>query len=303
MKKDKNDGKGFENVIEWIEKTLRNDENTVIKKDVKVIDKETGEERQIDILIEIKTGYETWIGIIEVRDRSRKVDSTYIEQVIQKKISVDANAAVIVSSKGFFKPAIIKAKKYGIKTLSYQEVEKQNWGEWCKIDYMHEINQLHNRAILHIYNENKDNIGILNGLIDSNDKIILNSKKERILSLQDIVNYALRQDDAFAGIITDQDPVTKRFEILLEDQGLYIQDLHSELHKIAIVQMEVDLLIKTKLKPITYKKYENVLLQEKSTLAAVMSSDLQLGDNLYKIELMKVDGNNEQIFIRQSLVS
>jgi|GEM_PF-752158 len=85
--------------------------------------------RQIDITIR----REGILTIIECRIHSEPQDVTWIEALMGRRDSLNADAVIAVSHSGFTKGAILKARKYGVilrdfKTLTEEEIKQ--WG--CK---------------------------------------------------------------------------------------------------------------------------------------------------------------------------
>ena len=90
-------------------------------------DHDTGELREVDILIEhMVAGHPLKIGI-ECRDRSRKESVGWIEELIGKKNALHLNKAIAVSNKGFTGTAERKAKRNGIEVHSLIDAEKVDW--------------------------------------------------------------------------------------------------------------------------------------------------------------------------------
>lgn len=80
----------------------------------KVKDRDTGQEREIDVGIRIaREGDEIFIAV-ETRDRGAVQDVQWVEQLIAKKQSVGADVLIAVSRSGFSQPARIKALKRGV---------------------------------------------------------------------------------------------------------------------------------------------------------------------------------------------
>lgn len=123
----KNAGKYLESLVSWINECLH--DKAEITPNEYFIDKDTGKKRQIDISIKLKDGPIEFLAIVEVRDRSRPVGVEYIEQVKSKKESVNADMAIIVSKEGYYKTAIQKAEKYGIRLFTAEEALKDNWSK------------------------------------------------------------------------------------------------------------------------------------------------------------------------------
>jgi hypothetical protein len=98
-----------------------------------ILDEDTGEPREIDIFIVTTNNGVTEKIAIECRDYSRPQEIDFIEKLRGKYEDMIKNGEVskiiAVSSSGFYEPALIKAKKWGIRTLTFEEATKFNWGE------------------------------------------------------------------------------------------------------------------------------------------------------------------------------
>ena len=120
-----NMGKGteFEKLIAHLEKGLRG-RNFRIEHDAKLLDVDTGTERQVDVLVEeyLPDGGRIQTAI-ECRDRKHKDDITWIEGLISKRTSIGVSEIIGVSSSGFTKPARVKAEKHGVYLRTYREFE------------------------------------------------------------------------------------------------------------------------------------------------------------------------------------
>lgn len=120
-------GKEFESLVTYISKCLY--KRAVVTPDDKLVDKDTGRKRQIDISIRLADGPTEFLAIVEARDRSRKVDVRYLEEVKSKKESVGADKAIIVSKVGFAQTAVKKAQAYGIDLFTLEEALRENWSQ------------------------------------------------------------------------------------------------------------------------------------------------------------------------------
>lgn len=120
-----NDGREFEELVASLSNCLH--ERAVITANDKLIDKDTGKKRQIDISIRMTDGPTSFLGIVEARDRSRKVGVPYLEEVRSKRDSVGAHKAFIVSNKGFTATALDKACAYDIELFSLSQALRHDW--------------------------------------------------------------------------------------------------------------------------------------------------------------------------------
>jgi hypothetical protein len=84
--------------------------------------------RQIDITI-INNNLLT---LVECRFHKSKQDVKWIEELIGRRQSLNADALIAVSSSGFTKGAINKAKRYGIITRDLTELTKEEVARWGK---------------------------------------------------------------------------------------------------------------------------------------------------------------------------
>ncbi|MCK4494173.1 MAG: restriction endonuclease [Methylococcales bacterium] len=128
MSKDKE----FEQLIERIYKLLVNNGGEVKWND-KIPDPDNPtQNRQIDITIK----KDNLITHIECRIHKEPQDVKWVEELIGRQISLQADMVIAVSNSGFTKGAVLKANKYGIavrdlKQLSEAEIEE--WGKRTKL--------------------------------------------------------------------------------------------------------------------------------------------------------------------------
>lgn len=119
--------KDFERLVEWISSCLHKE--AIVTHNDKLIDRDTLKKRQIDVSIKFNNGLSEVLWIVEARKRSRRTGIDYIEQIKTKKESVNADIAIIVSSKGFDSTALTKAHKFGIRTFSLKEALENDWSQ------------------------------------------------------------------------------------------------------------------------------------------------------------------------------
>lgn len=90
-------------------------------------DMDTGENREVDILIASnEAGYEFLI-CIEVVEWARKADVPWVEKMIQKHKRLPTNKLVLISKSGFTKPTLRKANAHGVETLELETALDVNW--------------------------------------------------------------------------------------------------------------------------------------------------------------------------------
>lgn len=111
----------FQRLVTLLHMTL--DGHTNVEESAMMLDKVTGEKREIDILI---TTPAKKIGV-EVRDRKRRAGTPWIEEMRAKHDDIETDNLILVSRSGFAKPAIKKARFYNIETLTIEEACETDW--------------------------------------------------------------------------------------------------------------------------------------------------------------------------------
>lgn len=114
----------FQQLVLTIERQLA--PNARITESLLVIDRD-GVEREIDIAIETKIGNHEVRIAIECRDRARRCDVTWIDQVKGKFANLPGWQPVVVSKGGFTKNARQKAALNGITTLTLEAASHRDW--------------------------------------------------------------------------------------------------------------------------------------------------------------------------------
>jgi hypothetical protein len=119
--------KTFEKQVYRIYELLKNNNEKVTWND-RIIDPDNpSQNRQIDI--SIKNGQD--LTLVECRIHKSVQDVKWIEELIGRKLSMRANAAIGVSASGFTEGAKLKAKAFGIALRDFYtltETEIQKWG-------------------------------------------------------------------------------------------------------------------------------------------------------------------------------
>jgi hypothetical protein len=88
--------------------------DSVVKSPEFVPDVDTGTKREVDITVRQKKGNSEIFIAIECRDRGSVQDIQWVEQLITKKESIQADALIAVTSSDFTSPAQVKANKRGV---------------------------------------------------------------------------------------------------------------------------------------------------------------------------------------------
>ena len=104
-----------------------------VKAPDRVLDKISGEVREIDATIRYRVGSAEILIMIECRERSRPADVLWIEQLHTKQLAIGAQKCIAVSSRGFSKSATKKADHYGIDLRKLQAISNDDILSWAPL--------------------------------------------------------------------------------------------------------------------------------------------------------------------------
>jgi hypothetical protein len=89
--------------------------------------------REVDVALRSQVGSVDILVIIECRDRKRRQDVTWIEQLASKRKDVGADRAVTVSANGFSKGAWNLARAEHIDFRLFEEVDEDGVLSWLEL--------------------------------------------------------------------------------------------------------------------------------------------------------------------------
>jgi hypothetical protein len=111
----------FQKVIYFVQNHIAPD--VAVRESVMLTDRVTGEEREVDVLMEGNFGGGKIAIAIEVRDQKRKQHVEWVDSVHGKYRDLPVDKVVLVSGSGFTTSALQKAATLGIEALTpHQEV-------------------------------------------------------------------------------------------------------------------------------------------------------------------------------------
>ena len=283
-------GKKLEALVAWIEKTLA--ETAEVVPNAKLPDKETGKLRQVDVAVFLKDSHHRLLVMIEVRHRARPVGSPYIEETYGKAMSIGAANVVIVSSSGFTRPAQQKAKKRGIRLLTYQEAISGDWAKWAPIHfitaYKQQIDFAHVKVNVDFPEEQKEMIleALRRDPPDSPNAEPFEIKPGERLSAFDIVRGALTPDHAiWREVISSGKPIRRRIVIQIPNDKpspmVVAENIRIPIKSIeALVQLSVN----AEQVPVTVMRLSDV--ERAEHIAEVLTAVLKDDQGPLKFELM-----------------
>lgn len=116
---------GFQQLVALIHASLH--DGGTLQESAMMADKITGVEREVDVLISKEvSGYRVNIAL-EIVDRARKADSTWVESMCKKHEALATDKLVLVSRSGFYRPALKKAQFYGAETITLTQASQTDW--------------------------------------------------------------------------------------------------------------------------------------------------------------------------------
>ena len=120
-------GRSLEKLVASLERALGGKDGVKVESPKHLPDRVTGELREHDVVITFPTMHHEMTLAIECRDRSRKVTVNDVEAFVSKCQDTKIHKGVMVSPKGFWKPALTKAKNSGVTCLAVNQVESFPW--------------------------------------------------------------------------------------------------------------------------------------------------------------------------------
>lgn len=122
-------GRPLERLVSAIERATQNDKQVRVESPKFLRDKDTGRDREHDVVLTFAGQHHTLILALECRDRSRPVGVHDVEAFHTKCLRTGVNRGVIVSPSGFDMAAIKKAASFGIGCLTLTQAEGFPWCE------------------------------------------------------------------------------------------------------------------------------------------------------------------------------
>ncbi len=179
-----------------------------------LVDLVSGEEREVDVVVEGTVGTQHVLVCLEVRHHKRRADITWIEQATMKHERLPTNALILVSRSGFTKNARAKAKSFGIQLLSYSEIETAEVGKllgaestlWFKSATV-------TVEKVRVYFPPIDSLGA-ETLVASMNNLLYNEAAEPVGQISALVEQAIRSEAAIKPLVEAAEEEHKWFELV-----------------------------------------------------------------------------------------
>ncbi|HEX5399982.1 MAG TPA: restriction endonuclease [Verrucomicrobiae bacterium] len=306
MEEQPKSGKEFEELVTWVHKCLH--EKAVITPNDKIRDNHSNRLRQIDISIRMKDGPTNFLGIVEVRDRSRPVGEDYIEQISTKRHSVGADAAFIISSSGFYQAAVEKARALNIRIFTHKEAIASDWMQCLQLKKITSFIRKWDNVLItfidpatnHIINPHQS---VANAVKENAVALVfVTEQKEPRRSVPDVVSMAINQniENIFGGITIGNRQRKRAFVNLLIPQNespLFFCDSAGVLRRLERFCFEADFWTEVHRSPVRLAKYSNAETGE--ALAEIASTTIEAWGKPHKLDLIaKISGEGSQVLMR-----
>jgi hypothetical protein len=116
----------FQQLVFMLRETLAR-KGVSVAQSAELPDSDTGELREVDIVLTSDVGGTRVIVSIEVTDRTRMADTPWVESMLQKHSTLPTSKLVLVSRSGFTGTAEEKARRHKADTLTVAEANRVDW--------------------------------------------------------------------------------------------------------------------------------------------------------------------------------
>ena len=145
----------FQNLLHVIYRQLAGD--AIVTESRMLIDRVTGEQREVDIVVESNlASHGITIGV-ECMAKNRRACVEWVERMRGKHKDLPTDKLILVSQSGFYKTALRKAQFYRIETMSLGDAMKTDWTKTVRRSSEMTFEYYDNKAIYSLYLRGSDN--------------------------------------------------------------------------------------------------------------------------------------------------
>lgn len=120
-------GRDLERIIALIESQLHGKQGVTVQSPSSLQDVDSGTAREFDVVITFAFGHHALKVAVECKAQKAEVDSATVGAFSEKCNAAGVHSAVIVSSSGFTRPALLKAEKKHVRCLTLGEAAQFDW--------------------------------------------------------------------------------------------------------------------------------------------------------------------------------
>lgn len=212
----------FQKLVLYLHK--HNHPNVEIVESKILVDKETLESREVDIYLTTSLGnYQLNISI-ECGNKKRKADIGWVEMMKAKHDKLETSRLVLVNKAGFTRQAIKYANRWNIQTLKYDQINSASANPI--FDFNDLVFKIFTQSVENVYFIVKKDNALINVKV-APDTAVFNMNSEIVGIANDVMNYLMKQKQAFEHFWKDGTEEHQYFELhWLNDNTLpiYLQE-------------------------------------------------------------------------------
>ena len=192
----------------------------------KLLDRDTGQPRDIDVLVRVPYYPNPILIMIECRRHDHTQDVTWIEHLAQRRDSVGVDRVIAVSSTPFTKPAQVKAKRLGVELRTLVEVDADRLlGDAYSMAFRFERRK-HDNTLMEFdcgplldgpdspSPEIQPEVQRLLTGEDMDAEVFIDTRTQQPIALRSLWSY-VDWDAAFADVVPGDPPVRKTFKVTI----------------------------------------------------------------------------------------
>jgi hypothetical protein len=277
-------GRVLEEIVASLERALGGKNGIKVESPKFLPDSVTGDMREHDVVIAYPSVHHAVLLAIECRDRSRKVTVNEVEGFALKCQHTGISRGVMVSPKGFWKTALVKAKHCGITCLTLQQADAFDWLQAPGV-------RSEERQILHVDWKLFPKIELSPlptsfSVVDSSGQVVPREAMREGAQVE------------FDKLPRDQLAASKgRVSIVFDTPGVLLRDeATGAVHAIGKAVADIDYEIIEKLIPFKLVKY--AMSDNGTTVANAAMADIDVGTNGGKLMILdEPDGKMRVVFV------
>ena len=265
-------GRALEEIVASLERALGGSSGIKVESPKFLPDSVTGEMREHDVVISYPSVHHAILLAIECRDRSRKVTVNEVEGFALKCQHTGISKGVMVSPRGFWKPALTKARHCGITCLTLRQADGFDWLLAPGV-------RSEERKILHIdwKLDPKIDLGSMPtsfSVVDSSGQVV---PREAMREGAQLEFQQLPREKINAG--------RGRISIVFQTPGVFLRDeATGTVHVIAKAVADIEYEITEKLIPFKLVKY--AMVDSGATVTDAAMADIDVGINGGKLMIV-----------------
>ena len=259
-------------------------EKSTVTESMYLVDRQTGADVEVDIVIEAVVNELPITVSIEVRNRIRAATVEWIRESIGKHATLPTNKLVLVSSSGFTKEAIKKAQENRIEALTLDEAKNHSWSEIVDDFGNNDVELAAFSLSWKNYSVNyltffKEGIEIVISQESLNDCIFTNSSNGESGRLFDLPGTLLKDNKIALPIMQrwikeEKDDFIATWNV---PEGSFLTDEHGNQFKLYYIKIVGSCFVKRESFKFTYNRFQNSHVAH-ATVNGIVSKEPKNGE-------------------------